>query len=95
MVAVVLLMVVELVGKFAGMKLWGRTKQVVVGTGNKPMKASCIGAASMTSGFGPSYQECLWLCRKAKFLNSPPSRRILCYALNNYKPALHFAYGSS
>lgn len=49
-----------------GMKLWGRTKQVVVGTGNKPMKASCIGAASMTSGFGPSYQECLWLCRNAK-----------------------------
>ncbi len=28
-------------------------------TGIQPMKASCIGAAGMTSGFGPSYQECL------------------------------------
>ena len=44
----------------------GRSK-LVVGTGSKPMKASCIGAASMTSGFGPSYQECLWLCRKSNF----------------------------
>lgn len=79
------------------MKLWGRTTQMVVGTGNKPMKASCIGAASMTSGFGPSYQECLWLCRKAKSLNSPPSRRILCYALekNTSVHCILHKYGSS
>lgn len=32
---------------------------VLFGTGGKAMKASCIGAAGMTSGFGPSYQECL------------------------------------
>ena len=60
------------------MELWGRTKQVVVGTGNKPMKASCIGAASMTSGFGPSYQECLWLCRKAKLFSPSPPNIVLC-----------------
>ena len=52
------------------------------------MKASCIGAAGMTSGFGPSDQECLWLCRKLIFL-----RRIiiLCHALTHSKVIHAFA----
>ena len=48
---------------------------VVVGRVRKGMRASCIGAAGMTSGFGPSYQECPLLYRKLNFL-----RRLLCHA---------------
>ena len=69
-------------GSYEGNGSW------VVWTGSKPMKASCIGAAGMTSGFGPSDQECLWLCRKLIFL-----RRIiiLCHALTHSKVIHAFA----
>ena len=40
------------------------------------MKASCIGAAGMTSGFGPSDQECLLALPKVNF--SPPNHIVLC-----------------
>ena len=50
---------------------WGRERVSGSWTGIQPMKASCIGAAGMTSGFGPSYQECLWGLPKANF--SPPN----------------------
>lgn len=53
--------------KFGG----GGDDKMVFGTGRKAMKASCIGAAGMTSGFGPSYQECLLALPKVNF--SPPS----------------------
>ena len=61
---------------------------MVVGTGNKPMKASCIGAASMTSGFGPSYQECLWLCRKANLFSPFPAE----YCVMHFKLERAFAF---
>ena len=40
------------------------------------MKASCIGAAGMTSGFGPSDQECLLALPKVNF--SPPNHIVSC-----------------
>lgn len=44
------------------------------------MKASCIGAAGMTPGVGPSYQVCLTVCRKLNFLR-PIIIIVLCICI--------------
>ena len=45
------------------------------------MKASCIGAAGMTSGFGPSYQECLLALPKVNFF---PPNIVSCIKIQNW-----------